>query len=470
MALVFSVGDFVQRKSEALREIYRVGQKIGEGSFSTVYNVVHKQTNETRCVKTILKSSLKTKEEQAAVLNEFNTLRTMDHPNIVKIYESFEDEQHYYFVTEYCPGGELYERLISYGFISEAVAAEYLRQILSVLVYCHARGIVHRDLKPENFLLDSQAEDATLKIIDFGSSFILRPGETMRDQVGTPYYIAPEIVRPSPHYSEKCDVWSAGVNLYVLLCGFPPITGVDSAEILRKVATGRYSFPSPEWDEVSFEAKDLISQMMNPNPLERISASEALSHPWINFANRKPVIETHARQVIASLRSFKTGLRLQKATLAFISAHLISKIERQSMLDVFKSLDTNNDGTLSRQELVNGFRRFVPVGVEDVESEVSKVITQVDLDLSGAIDYTEFVTATINRKNLVSKERLKMCFDAFDIDGSGSISATEVKHFLGNAREYDEAIWQDMVNEVDSNGDGVIDFEEFTEMMRRVLD
>lgn len=465
-----SAGDFVQRKSESLRDIYLVGQKIGEGSFSTVYSVVHKQTNETRTVKTILKKSLKSPEAQKAVLHEFDTLRAIDHPNIIKIYESFEDEQHYYFVTEYCAGGELYERLISYGYISEAVAAEYLRQILSVLVYCHSRGIVHRDLKPENFLLDSVAEDANLKIIDFGSSVHIVPGETIRDQVGTPYYIAPEIVRPEPHYSEKCDVWSAGVCLFVLLSGFPPFTGFDNQEILKKVATGRYTFSSPEWDEVSFEAKDLISQMMNPNPHERISAAEALSHPWINFANRKPVIETHARQVVASLRTFKAGLRLQKATLAFISSHLISKMERQSMLEVFKSFDTDNNGTLSRAELIIGFRRFIPVGVEDVEAEVNKVISEVDLDLSGAIDYTEFVTATINRKNLVSKERLQMCFDAFDIDGSGTISAVEVKNFLGNAREYDEAIWQEIVNEVDSNGDGVIDFEEFTEMMRRVLD
>jgi calcium-dependent protein kinase len=469
MAMKFSAGDFVQMKSEALRDIYRVGEKIGEGSYSTVYSVVHRTTNETRTVKTILKKSLKTPEAQAAVLNEFNTLRSLDHPNIIKIYESFEDDQHFYFVTEYCAGGELYERLISYGFISEAVAAEYLRQILSVLVYCHSRGIVHRDLKPENFLLDSQAEDANLKIIDFGSSAHIGPGEMLRDQVGTPYYIAPEIAR-SETYNEKCDVWSAGVNLYVLLCGSPPFTGLNSQEILAKVATGSYRFPSPEWDEVSSEGKNLISLMMNSDPTRRISAQEALHHPWINFASRKPVVETHARQVMTSLRSFKSGLSLQKAMLSFISARLISKSEREAMLEVFKSLDVNNDGILSKQELMVGFRRFVPVGVEDVEAEIEKVMREVDMDLSGAVDYTEFVTATINRSKLVSKERLRMCFDAFDTDGNGSISATELWALLGNAREYDETLWQELVNEFDRNGDGVIDFEEFTEMMLKVLD
>jgi calcium-dependent protein kinase len=470
MTMKFSAGDFVQMKSEALRDIYRVGQKIGEGSYSTVYSVVHKSTNETRTVKTILKKFLKTPEAQAAVLNEFNTLRSLDHPNIIKIYESFEDDQHFYFVTEYCAGGELYERLTSYGYISEAVAAEYLRQILSVLVYCHSRGIVHRDLKPENFLLDSQAEDANLKIIDFGSSAHISPGDVLRDKVGTPYYIAPEIVRPGTSYSEKCDVWSAGVNLYVLLCGYPPFTGSDDQEIQAKVATGRYSFPSPEWDEVSFEGKDLISLMMNPDPSARISAQEALSHPWISFANRKPVIESHARQVMINLRSFKSGLRLQKAMLSFISARLVSKNEREAMLEVFKSLDANNDGTLSKQELMMGFRRFVPAGVEDVEAEVEKVIREADLDLSGAIDYMEFVTGTINRGKLVSKERLRMCFDAFDIDGNGMISASELRALLGNAREYDETLWQEVLNEVDRNGDGVIDFEEFTAMMLNVID
>ena len=184
-------------------------------------------------------------------------LKAVDHPNILKLYEFYQDSKNYYLVTEFCTGGELFDRITDKGSFTEAMAAHYMDQILNAIFYCHSKGIVHRDLKPENFVLDSPAEDAILKVIDFGTSSFFTEGETLKKKYGTPYYIAPEVLKKN--YNQKCDLWSCGVNLYILLCGFPPFHGNTDEDIMKRVKKGIFSFPSPEWDQVSEEGKNLIT-------------------------------------------------------------------------------------------------------------------------------------------------------------------------------------------------------------------
>ena len=341
-----------------------------------------------------------------------------------------------------------------------------MRQILSVVAYCHERNIVHRDLKPENFLLDTTDDDANLKVIDFGTAQFFTHGVHLTQKFGTPYYIAPEVLKKN--YNHSCDVWSAGVNMYILLCGFPPFGGQTDEQILKKVSVGRYFFPSPEWDSISFEAKDLISKMLNIDLARRITAVEALQHSWLNNASRVLIDQNTAKTLFQNMKNFRTERRLQKATMSFIISQLSTKQDRDEMLELFKSLDKDSSGTLSKNELVEGFHSTFGDSIEEAEIEAERIISLVDVNQSGEIDYSEFVLATINRQKLLSREKLDAAFKAFDIDNSGTISADELKAVLGRYHSYDETFWLDIIREVDTNGDGVIDLREFTEMMLKM--
>ena len=195
MSFKIATSDFIFENQGKLRDSYKISKKIGEGAFSSVRRIKHRVTGEKRAVKTIHKKTLRTEEEKQMVFNEVAILRSLDHPNIIKLHEYYQDEMNYYIITEYCAGGELFERILSQGNITESTAAEYMRQIFGVLVYLEERGVAHRDLKPENFLLSSASDEAYLKFIDFGSSQFYTPGQIMTSKVGTPYYIPPEVLR-----------------------------------------------------------------------------------------------------------------------------------------------------------------------------------------------------------------------------------------------------------------------------------
>ena len=463
MDLIISPADFVFERVGKLRDKYKISRKIGEGAFSSVRRLKIRATGEKRAVKTVHKKSIKTEEERQMVFNEVRILKSLDHPNIIRLHEFYQDEKNYYIITELCSGGELFERIISAGSISEAVAAEYMQQILMVLVYLHDRRIAHRDLKPENLLMSNTTTDSRIKVIDFGSSHVFAAEETMTQRVGTPYYIAPEVLRH--HYTEKCDIWSAGVIMYILLCGFPPFAGNTDKEILHKVAIGRYSFPSPEWDNISFEAKDLIEKMMNVSVEVRISAREALAHPWLENANRSHISPEDAGPMLRNMQNFRSKQKLKKATLNFISSQLTTDSEREEMTTLFKSLDTDQNGTLSREELKEGYTQLFGNSIERIDEEIDRIMAEVDINHSGEIDYTEFISASINRQQLLSKERLETAFKTFDLDQSGAIDADELKAVLGKYHRYEDSFWQELIKECDLNGDGVIDLSEFTKMM-----
>ena len=211
----------------------------------------------------------------------------MDHPNILKLYEFFEDDKNMYLITEICKGGELFDRIIEEEFFSEKVAANIFKQMLQPINYCHKRGIAHRDLKPENFLFDTKDPNSDLKVIDFGLSKIVRANnamdpvlsggkeagkkdlDRMNTRAGTPNYISPEVL--AGNYGVECDMWSAGCILYILLCGYPPFYGDDDMEILQMVQKGKFDFDGEEWDDISKEAKDLIKKLIC-KPEKRLTA------------------------------------------------------------------------------------------------------------------------------------------------------------------------------------------------------
>jgi calcium-dependent protein kinase len=467
MDLIITQGSFVFEREGKLRDTYQIGNKIGEGSYSSVRRIKHRQTNEKRAVKTIHKKYISNELERQAVMTEVSLLKSVDHPNIIRLHEFYQDEKNYYIITEYCSGGELFERVIRLRSLSENQAATYMQQIFSVLVYLHDRNIVHRDLKPENLMMSSNGHDARLKLIDFGSAYVSPKGSFMTEEVGTAYYMAPEVLKHQ--YNEKCDLWGAGVILYILLCGFPPFSGNSDREILQKVSIGRVSFPSPEWDSVSFEAKDLIQQLLTQNVSHRPSAREALCHTWLSNASRLILDSQYASPLLTNLQNFRSHQKLKKAILGFISAQLTTTLEREELTNLFKSLDVDLNGSLSKRELKRGFVKVFGDQIEDVDGEIEGIMKNVDLNKSGEIDYSEFISAVIDRQQLLSRQRLDLAFESFDLDRSGTIDAHELKAVLGRYHRYDDGFWIELIQECDLNGDGVIDISEFTRMMLNSL-
>ena len=239
----------------------------------------------------------------------------------------------------------MFDRITKQKHFSEADAAHYMTQLLSAINYCHSNKIVHRDLKPENLLLDSEKPFANLKVIDFGTSQVYDKEKKMNQKFGTPYYIAPEVLNKC--YDEKCDVWSCGVILYILLCGLPPFNGKTDSEIMNAVRKGTYHFSGLIWLNVSSEAKDLVKKLLCFNPENRITASEALNHPWIVTKSEKKNIKMPA-DLFDNLTNFRAEHLLQEASLMFIVSQLASKEDKAELDKIFKKMDINNDGKLSK--------------------------------------------------------------------------------------------------------------------------
>lgn len=369
----------------------------------------------------------------------------------------FEGNRHLHLVTELCTGGELFDRIIARGHYSEADAAVLVRKICDAVKHCHDRDICHRDLKPENFLFETPAEDAELKVIDFGLSRMddgLSAG-VMTTRVGTPYYIAPEVL--GRHYDKSCDLWSIGVITYILLCGYPPFYGDTDPEIFASVRAGRYDFDSPEWTHVSAEAKDLISRLLLLDASKRLTADEALRHPWLSGFAPSTEINLNSN-IFSSLKRFTGNNKLKKAALAVI-ADQMTESEIVELKNQFMAIDADGNGVITVAELADALRTM---GHGMIESEVTELVKGIDIDGDGLVDYPEFLAATMKR-NLANKEEyLVNAFNYFDTKKQGVITKADLVQFMGSE---DQA--QEVIDEVDVNGDGLISFEEFVGMMER---
>lgn len=272
-----SAGTFIKTQESPFSEMYMQGNRIGLGGFGEVRRCTHRITGAIRAVKIYSKEQFGNNSiEQGKMLEEMEILKKLDHPNIIRVYDFFEDSKNYYLVMEYCEGGELFNKIEKMSRFSEDEAALIMRQLLSVVAFCHSFGIVHRDLKPENIMVEERSRKLNVKIVDFGTACYLDHNHLTHGEVGTAYYMSPEVLMNS--YDEKCDVWSCGVILYILLTGSPPFSGKTDEEIIEKVKLGVYTTDSPEFAQISNIAIDLIRKLIAPLE-QRISASESLNHP-----------------------------------------------------------------------------------------------------------------------------------------------------------------------------------------------
>lgn len=452
---------FTRENTGKLEDDYTVisSKQLGEGSFGTVYRAKHKLTHAERAIKSI---DIRSVKNPIRFESEIGIAKQLDHPNVVRLFETFRDARKIYLVMELCTGGELFDRIVDEaptGF-DEVKAAKYIRQILASLAYLHAQSFAHRDVKPENFLFVSEAADASLKIIDFGLACRFKPGEPMSTKAGTAYYVAPEVLKGS--YNHKCDIWSAGVISFILLCGYPPFAGETDPEILKMVREGQFEFRSPEWDGVSQGAMNLVTQMMTVDPELRISADALLLSPWLKYKGAQKPAKI-AKDFVRRLQSFRAHTRLKKVALTAVAQQLPDE-ELETLQDCFRALDKDGDGRLSPDELRQGLldkNLSVPAEFDDL-------LKSIDMNASGHLDYTEFVAATMDKRLYHQRDTLWAAFRLFDLDGDGKITHEELQKVLsgGNVQKALGARKiENMIREADGDGDGAVDFDEFCAMM-----
>ncbi|KAF3787989.1 Calcium-dependent protein kinase 29 [Nymphaea thermarum] len=268
-----------------LEDRYVLEERLGSGQFGVIRYCYDKLTGETLACKSISKDLLVTPEDVRSVKLEIEIMAQLSgHPNVVDLKAVFEEEDYVHLVMELCEGGELYQLLEDHKLLSEAEAAVMFKQLMEVLKYCHDKGVMHRDLKPENILLTTNSKSSPIKLADFGLASYIRPGQALYGIVGSPYYIAPEVLAGG--YNEAVDVWSAGVILYILLSGQPPFYGATKAQIFDEVRAADIWFPSEPWDHVSASAKDLIRRMLCRDPKPRLTAAQVLDHCWFKHEEK----------------------------------------------------------------------------------------------------------------------------------------------------------------------------------------
>uniref|UniRef100_A0A7N6BKY5 calcium/calmodulin-dependent protein kinase n=1 Tax=Anabas testudineus TaxID=64144 RepID=A0A7N6BKY5_ANATE len=288
---------------------YQLYEELGKGAFSVVRRCMKISTGQEYAAKIINTKKLSARDHQK-LEREARICRLLKHPNIVRLHDSISEEGFHYLVFDLVTGGELFEDIVAREYYSEADASHCIQQILEAVLHCHQMGVVHRDLKPENLLLASKLKGAAVKLADFGLAI-----EVQGDQqawfgfAGTPGYLSPEVLRKDP-YGKPVDMWACGVILYILLVGYPPFWDEDQHRLYQQIKAGAYDFPSPEWDTVTPEAKDLINKMLTINPAKRVTATDALKHPWI--CQRSTVASMmHRQETVECLKKFNARRKLK---------------------------------------------------------------------------------------------------------------------------------------------------------------
>jgi len=379
-------------------------------------------------------------------------------PNVVFVKDAYEDARNVYFVMELCSGGELFDRIVALGHYSERKAADLFRTILTMLHHCHTLGVVHRDLKPENFLLTLPGDEGVLKATDFGLSTFFKVGDTLTEMVGSPYYVAPEVLKRS--YGMECDLWSAGVILYILLGGLPPFWGDTERKIFDAILVGKVDFSDSPWPKISSKAKELVKGLLTKDTSKRLNIEQALAHPWLAKGSQSDKALDSA--VLTRMRTFANQSKFKKLGMMMLVKHL-KKEELEGLRQLFIEMDTDQSGMITIEELRIGLDHH---GAHMANSEVAALMDTLDMAGTHTLTYEEFLATTIQMHKLESEENLHQAFHDFDEDGSGSITEEELatKLVAMGVKATKQEI-HDMIAEVDTDHNGCIDYNEFVSLM-----
>ena len=467
----YSKKNFIIQGAGAFGAIYSKIQELGRGSYGKVFRVQNKKTKNIYACKELAKKKINDIEK---FKNEIKIMSKTDHPSIIKLYEIYEDSRYIDLVMEQCLGGTLLDRLLKMmeeedEMFSEKEAAIIFKQIITAISYCHNQGICHRDLKLENVLFLTSQEDSPIKIIDFGLSQCVEKKKlvqiitgknfgtmNMQSPVGTPHYVSPEVIKGN--YNQKCDIWSAGVILFVMLGGYFPFDGNTDNEVYKAISKKKFNFNNQEWKSISNDAKDLIKHMLCDED-KRYSAEQVLKHPWLvkMAPNRKGAVN---KINIKHLENYKNNCNFKKFVLTYMATRLKEK-EIQELKKMFLEIDVNKDGTLSVDEIKKCFIKLnkeQKLGINN--KEIEDIFKSIDINNSKRIEYTEFITSMLEESAYCKEERLIEIFRMLDKDNSGKISKDEIKKALNDEKVREEDI-KNFIKMFDLDGDGQIDYYEF---------
>ncbi|EMS55222.1 Calcium-dependent protein kinase 16 [Triticum urartu] len=423
------------------------------------------------------------------------------HENIVHFDNAFEDDSYVYIVMELCEGGELLDRILaniirlleplligisplaektaaivrkmsaaSHGYsplgkktsrYSEKDAAVVVRQMLKVAAECHLRGLVHRDMKPENFLFKSTKEDSPLKATDFGLSDFIKPGKKFRDIVGSAYYVAPEVLKRRS--GPESDVWSIGVITYILLCGRRPFWDKTEDGIFKEVLRNKPDFRKRPWPSISSSAKDFVKKLLVKNPRARLTAAQALSHPWVREGGDASEIPVDI-SVLYNMRQFVKYSRFKQFALRAL-ASTVNEEELADLKDQFDAIDVDKSGSISIEEMRHALAKDLPWRLKG--PRVLEIIQAIDSNTDGLVDFKEFVAATLHIHQMAELDserwglRCQAAFSKFDLDGDGYITPDELRMHTGLKGSIEP-----LLEEADIDKDGRISLSEFRKLLR----
>ncbi|XP_036952877.1 calcium/calmodulin-dependent protein kinase (CaM kinase) II beta 1 isoform X16 [Acanthopagrus latus] len=397
---------------------YQLYEELGKGAFSVVRRCVKLCTGQEYAAKIINTKKLSARDHQK-LEREARICRLLKHPNIVRLHDSISEEGFHYLLFDLVTGGELFEDIVAREYYSEADASHCIQQILEAVLHCHQMGVVHRDLKPENLLLASKCKNAAVKLADFGLAI-----EVQGDQqawfgfAGTPGYLSPEVLRKEA-YGKPVDIWACGVILYILLVGYPPFWDEDQHKLYQQIKAGAYDFPSPEWDTVTPEAKNLINQMLTINPAKRITAQEALKHPWV--CQRSTVASMmHRQETVECLKKFNARRKLKGAILTTM---LVSRNFSAAKTLLNKKADVKPQTNSTKNSIVTSPKGNIPSPA--LESSDSSNTTVEDEDVKGK---------SLDSSSLKAQSSTSSQPDSSQGSSAASFSATKFADLLGSVR------------------------------------
>mmetsp|Transcript_27361 Transcript_27361/g.52092 ORF Transcript_27361/g.52092 Transcript_27361/m.52092 type:complete len:502 (-) Transcript_27361:81-1586(-) len=475
-------------KQRLLKDHFTLDKELGSGGFSTVRLGIKKSNGVQVAVKTLEKSSRGCSGDFALIRSEITIMAyLLEHAketqHVIRMLDVFDEPQAVHLVLEVCKGGELFDRIIDKGYYSEQDAAKCIKQIATGLRDLHKLGILHRDLKPENILFMSKAEDADLKIMDFGLAHLKGTEDAMVGLFGSLDYIAPEALTKR-EYCAQTDTWAVGVILYILLCGYPPFFAEDTKEKQMLIVQGKYDFDEPIWKNVSEGAKDLIQGLMVVDPANRMSAAQILDHPWVKNLDQDSTapLPGSVRDGISSMsgkRKFRVAAyaavcmarqmrKLHNTMSVFSGKKKLSQQELTRLHQEFSKVSSKAEDGIS-------FEKFQQVlaSLNITMPNMKRVFQLFDSNKDGTVDMRELICGLTSLREqpttasaLNNEETLKFCFDVYDLNGDGTLSRDEVTHMLKMVIKDDPGTLQaealgDVFEELDQNGDGEISFDEF---------